>query len=304
MKKIISIIDLNKKKWQWLVLIICAFIWGSSFILMKKGLEAFSFYQVGAFRVLFSFILTLPLIYKHFRKINRGNISYLINVGVIGSGIPAILFPLGQTEISSSLAGMLNGLTPFFTLIIGLVFFNTKSSIIKIIGIILGLVGTAGLLFKGTNQILEGNIWYSFFIIAATLCYGININVVKFRLVGLSGPALTSLGFLFVGPIAGIYLLFSDFSEASASPVFYQSLLFILLLAFLSSVIALILINILIKYVSTVFAASVTYIIPVFAILWGLLDGELFTLLQFLWIIVIMIGVYLVTKNNKVLKPD
>ncbi len=303
MKKRLGVIDLKQKKWQWIVLVICAFIWGSSFILMKKGLQTFNYYQVGAFRMFFSFILTLPLIYKHFRKINRKNLRYLINVGIIGSGIPAILFPLGQTEISSSLAGMLNGLTPFFTLIVGLAFFKAKSSFLKFAGIILGIIGTAGLLFKGTNQILEGNIWYSFFIIAATLCYGININIVKFRLSGLSGPALTSLGFLFVGPIAGIYLLFSDFSETTASPIFYQSLSYILLLAFLSSVIALILINILIKYVSTVFAASVTYIIPIFAIMWGVMDGEQFTVLQLIWIIVIMTGVYLVTKNKMTIKP-
>jgi len=292
-------IDLHKKKWQWILLFVCASIWGSSFILMKKGLEAFSYEQVAGFRMFFSFIFTIPLIYKHFKSINKKNIVYLLIVGFIGSAIPAILFTKGQTEISSSLAGILNGLTPFFTLIIGLIFFRTKSTFLKIFGIILGLAGTAGLLFKGTNTLLEGNIWYSFFIITATLCYGINVNVVKFKLEKLSGPAITSLGFLFVGPIAGIILLFSDFSLAVSSPVFMPSLIYIVLLSFFSSVVALILINILIKYVSPVFAASVTYIIPVFAIMWGLIDGESVTFLQFIWIGVIMTGVYLVTKSKK-----
>ncbi|MFC2118197.1 DMT family transporter [Bacteroidota bacterium] len=299
MKKRLNLIDLNKKKWQWTLLIVCAFIWGSSFILMKKGLEAFSFGQVAAFRMFFSFLLTLPLIYKHYKKISKKNIRYLLIVGIIGSGIPAVLFTKGQTEISSSLAGMLNGLTPFFTLILGVLIYRVKATVIKMLGVALGLIGTAGLLFKGTNTLLEGNIWFSFFIITATLCYGLNINVIKFRLKELSGPALTSLGFLFIGPLGGIYLLFSDFSEALASPVFAQSLTYIFILSLFSSVIALIIINILIKYISPIFAASVTYIIPVFAIIWGVIDGEKFTILQFLWIMVIMAGIYLVTKNKK-----
>ncbi|MCK5462633.1 MAG: DMT family transporter, partial [Bacteroidales bacterium] len=137
---------------------------------------------------------------------------------------------------------------------------------------------------------------FALFIVAATICYGININEVKFKLAQLSSLQITSLAFLFTGPIAGVYLLLTDLSPASQTPDYMLNLIYIALLALFSSVIAVLIFNHLIKYTTPLFAASVTYIIPLFAIMWGMIDGESIRLVQLLWIALILMGVYLVNK--------
>lgn len=297
MKRLRELIDLNKSGWQWTFLVFMAFIWGSSFILMKKGLEAYTYMQVAAFRLFFSFVFLIPLIIKHIHKFKRAYLKPLLIVAFIGTALPAFLFTKSQTQINSSLAGMLNSLTPLWTLIIGLVLYRRKAESHNIIGVFLGLLGAMGLMFKGQTGIFDEINIYALFVVVATMGYGTSVNEIKSHLGELGGIAITSMTFLLIGPLSGVYLLFSDFSAAKASGVAIPSLGYIAILAMFSSVIALILFNTLIKYTTTLFAASVTYIIPVFAIGWGIIDGELISPFQLLWILVIFLGVYLVNKR-------
>ncbi|NOQ24852.1 MAG: EamA family transporter [Bacteroidales bacterium] len=293
-------IDLNKKAWQWATLIFLSFIWGSSFILMKKGLRSYSHDQVAAFRIFISFLAFLPFGIKHRKKVNKENIYSLLVVGIIGSTIPAFLFTKAQTNIDSGLAGVLNSITPLFTLIIGLIFYKSKAKLISAIGILLGLIGALGLIsYSSGNNIIGSFKYYGLFIVAATICYGINVNQVKYKIKGLSGMELTSLAFMFVGPFTGMYLLFTDFSFALSTNDYILNLGYIAILAIVGTVMALVIFNTLIQYTSALFGASVTYLIPIFAIMWGLFDGEKLTIIQFLWIGLILTGVYLVNKQKK-----
>ena len=289
-------INLNKSYWQWTLLLFLALIWGSSFILMKRGLESYSNLQVAALRIFISFLILIPVIIKRLSKIKHQYIKPLLVVGFVGNAIPAIMYTTAQTQISSSLAGMLNSLVPFFALLIGLVFYRTSTRWYNVLGIIIGLIGAGGLIIKDTADIVNGINWLGLLIVFATLCYGININEVKHKLTDLDGVTITSIAFLFIGPLAGIYLLFSDFTSAFATDNYQVNLAYIAMLALFSSVVALIVFNILIKHSTAIFAASVTYIIPIFAILWGMLDGEAVSLLQLFWISIIMLGVYFVNK--------
>jgi len=291
--------DLDKKIWQWIVLLVLSLIWGSSFILMKRGLDAFTNNQVAAFRIFISYLAFLPIAIKHINKLKKENIISLLIVGFIGNAIPAMLFTKAQTRIDSSLAGMLNSLTPMFTLFVGLLFYKSKVLIINIAGILLGLIGAIGLVNNGQN-ILAGNNSYAMFIVVATIFYGISVNEIKFKLPGMSGIVIAALSFFFIGPFAGIYLLFTDYSGAINSGLFLPSLGYISILAIFGSFFAVMLFNTLIKYTSAIFGASVTYIIPVFAIMWGVVDGEPFTLNHLLWFMVIIVGVYLVNKQKLV----
>ena len=289
-------IELENKAWQWAILLFLSLIWGTSFILMKKGLASYSHTQVAAFRIFFSFVFLLPITIKNIKVIRRENIQSLIIVSLIGFAIPAFLFTKAQTRIDSSLAGMLNSLTPLFTLVIGLMAYRTKARWMNIVGLILGLVGAIGLMWNGDLNLLKGINVFALFIVVATICYGINVNEIKFKLMQLTSLEITSLSFLFTGPIAGIYLLFTDFTGVSQTPDYLLNLAYVALLALFSSVIAVLVFNHLIKYTTTLFATSVTYIIPLFAIMWGILDGESIRLIQFIWIGVILFGVYLVNK--------
>lgn len=265
--------------------------------MMKKGLESYSNMQVAAFRIFFSFIFLLPFTLRHIRVIRRDNIRSLLIVGLIGFAIPAFLFTKAQTRIDSSLAGILNSLTPLFTLIAGILLYRKRTRWINIIGLLTGLLGAVALILEGNLEVLKRFNTFALFVVVATLCYGINVNEVKYKLDSLSSLQITSLAFLFTGPLAGIFLLFTDLSPAAKTPDYLMNLGYIAILALFSSVIAVLAFNHLIKHTSPLFASSVTYIIPFFAILWGIADGERVSLLQFLWIGVILLGVYLVNKS-------
>jgi drug/metabolite transporter (DMT)-like permease len=288
----------TNKGFQWLVLIILAFVWGTSFILMKKGLDSFHNYHVAAFRVFFSFILLLPISIKNIRKINAGNIRSFLIAGYLGTAIPAVLFTTAQTRISSSLAGILNSLTPFFTLMVGLMLYRVKFRWLSFAGVLVGLAGAAGLVIREPSDILHSINFYAVLVVLATLCYGINVNEIKARLSHFSGLEITSLAMLVIGPVAAVYLALSDYSYIIPGKETWLNLFFIFLLALFSSVLALIVFNTLIRFTSAVFASSVTYIIPIFAILWGISDGERLTPWQLLWTSLILLGVYLVNRNK------
>ena len=292
-------LDLDKKLNQYIVLFLLAFVWGGSFILMKKGLESFDYMQVAALRIFFTFVMLLPFAIKRVKRVKKEHIKSLIIVAIIGNGLPSFMFTIAQTEISSSLAGILNSTTPIFTLIVGFFFYKTKVKAISIVGIFIGLVGTLGLILQGNSNIFTGNNWYAIFVIIASLFYAINLNEIKKFLQGLDALTITSVAFLFTGPLAGIYLLFTDVSDRIIEPKAIENLGYIFILALFSSVIAVTVFNVLVKKVRTLFSSSVTYVIPIFAIMWGLLDGEIVSIAQILWMIVILSGVYLVNYSKK-----
>ena len=294
--------DLHNPGWQWGTLIILALFWGSSFILMKKGLRSFSHGQVAAFRIFFSFLFFLPYGLKKLKKITRNNWRSVLLVAIIGNTLPAFLFTKAQTQIDSALAGVLNSLAPLFTLIVGLLFYKAKARWINVLGIILGFIGASGLIIVnpqniGSFKLSDMNI-YGLFVVLATLFYGINANEIKYKLKDLRGIEITALSFSIAGPLGLAYLLCSDFSHVAETGHYLQDLGYVFMLAMFSSVAALSIFYTFIQYVDPLFATSVTYLIPVFAIFWGVIDGEQVVPLQFLFIAGILMGVYLVTKNN------
>lgn len=298
--------DLNKPLVQWTLLIFLAFVWGSSFILMKRGLVSFDNTQVASLRILISFIFLSPIIIKNFKKIERSQWSPIFIAGLLGSGIPAFLFTKAQTHISSSLSGMLNSLVPLFTVIIGLLFFGLKLRWLKIIGVITGLIGAIGLLSVGGGFNLNNDdLTYGVYVILATICYAVNINFIKIKLAEVNSINITSFGFLLIGPLSGIYLFTTDFTTIlQTDPDAWVNFFYIVLLAVFGTSIAVILFNMIIKKVSPVFASSVTYIIPVFAIFWGFVDGENILLMHLICIAVILTGVYIVNKDNNLEKKE
>ncbi len=299
MQAIIQLVDLNKKIWQWALILFLAIIWGSSFILMKKGLLAFSDMQVASFRIFISFVLLLPLLFKRIKRVKKRHFIPLLVVGFIGNGIPAFLFTKAQTQVSSSMAGVLNSLTPLFALLVGLVVFKVKFIRQNIFGIILGLIGASALVLIGSGFNLSVQNLYPLLIVLATICYAFTVNLIKQKLSDLDGVTIIVIAFSFIGPFGGIYLLTSDFNYAMQSPHLLQSFSSVFLLAMFGSALATILFNYLIKYTTALFASSVTYIIPIVAIMWGLLDGETLVASQMLSISVILVGVYLVNKKKK-----
>lgn len=283
----------KRKIWHWLVLAVLSIIWGTSYILMKKGLESFSVFQVGSLRILITFFCLLPTALRNIKKLNRNNILSVLIIGFLGNAIPAFLFPMAQTKISSSLAGMLNSLSPVFTLIIGIAIYNRKAIKTQIAGVILGLAGAAGLLYTGSFTF---NL-YGLFIVLATILYGFSSNEVS-KVKGLNGLQITSLSFFVISPVAICYLMFSDLSSAAETENWLRNLGFIAILAIFGSATALAIFYLLIRDTSPVFAATVTYFIPVVATIWGVADNEHFTSSMLISVIFIFAGVYIINKPD------
>lgn len=291
--------DLNKKPWQWVILLFLAFIWGSSFILMKRGLEVYSHTVVAALRISVAFIVLIPFAIISFKKVELKYWKYLIFTGVIGNGIPAFLFTFAQTEVSSSLTGMLNSLTPLFALVIGIVMFNSKPLKTQIAGVIIGLIGATGLIYFYRLSSDSSNIYYTLIIVLATICYALSVNVIKAHLKEIGSLKITALSFLSIGPFTMGYLFTTDFINVSLNnPLSSSALFYITLLSVFGTVIAIILFNILIKRTSTLFATSVTYLIPFVAILWGVFDGEFINHIQLICVIITLCGIYFINKTK------
>jgi drug/metabolite transporter (DMT)-like permease len=289
----------SKRWFQLTILMILAFVWGSSFILMKIGMKSFSSYQAAALRIFMASLVLLPIAIKQIKKLQRTDIKSLLIVGFIGSFFPAFMFMESETRIDSSMAGMLNSLTPVFTLIVGLLFHRTPFRWMQVLGLSIGLAGAAGLVLAGDGFHLGTINSYALYIVLATFFYAVSMNQIKSKLPHLTGVQVTSFSFLFIGPVALIYLLTSNFAPALANPGWPLHLLALATLGILGSAVAMLLMNSLIRHSSAVGASSVTYIIPIFAIMWGLLYGEKITLLHLICMCFILAGVYLINWKRK-----
>lgn len=280
---------------RWLYLIALSLIWGSSFILMKKGLESFSAFQVAALRLLFASLFLITIGWQYIRHATRKEIWYCFLVGLFGNGIPAFLFTTAQTHISSALAGMLNSLTPIFALLIGIIFFKTFFSRYQITGVLCGLAGAFLLLWNNEKEVWHSSSsLYGGLVVVATLCYAISVNLTKHYLATLHPLSISTLAIGMMAIPSLAYLLHSIKIDTLADSAHLKSLLFIMLLGTGGSGIALVIFNHLVRNSPVVFASSVTYLIPIVAILWGLADGEKITLLQFAGMALILLAVMLV----------
>jgi drug/metabolite transporter (DMT)-like permease len=283
---------------QWVTLALLAFTWGSSFILMKKALIFFTPEEVAAYRISVAMLVLMPLALRNLSSFH-GNVKALFATGLFGNAIPAFLFAIAQTEIPSSLSGMLNSLTSLFTLLIGIIFFRAALVRFQIAGVVLALIGALGLI--GFEQLFAFGTYgkYASLVVIASGCYGVGVNIIKHYLHDVKPTHITSLSFLMVGPPVAIYLFAAtDFIPTiTAHPEAWEGVLYLSLLGIVGTAIAVIIFNRLIKETTAVFASSVTYLIPVVALGWGIIDGEAFNLGQGLFLLLILAGIFLINSG-------
>jgi drug/metabolite transporter (DMT)-like permease len=289
---------MDKSVKNYLTLLFLAIIWGSSFILMKRGLEVFDFMQVATLRIFIAFLSLIPFLPKAFKNVKRKHYLPIIIMALLGNGIPAFLFTKAQTQLDSSLVGILNAIVPLFTLILGVYFFKSKPTKTNIVGIVLGLFGAVLLTVNSLSGGVEVN-FYVWLVVLATVFYAISINVIKKYLSDLNASSITALAFLIIGPLSSVYLFSTDFTAVLMSNENgMMALVYIALLSVLGTSMAVIIFNKLISRSSAIFASSVTYLIPIVAILWGVFDGEIITPYHLFGMLIILSGVYLVNKKS------
>jgi drug/metabolite transporter (DMT)-like permease len=301
---------MSKELRNWILLLILACVWGSSFILMKKGMEAedgtpvFSDAQVGALRMFLASSALLPLGIRYLGKINSlKSLLALSIVGFSGNFFPAFLFTYAESGISSGFAGMLNSFTPIFTILIGLAVFKAKLTAIQLIGVLVGTVGIYFLVMAGQGVSMTGNWSHVGAVILATLLYGISLNTIKYTLQQFTALEITSLAFtiIFLPSLFAVWN-FDAVTTLNTNPNAPESLVFIGILALIGTALAVILFNRLISSSSAIFASSVTYFIPIVAVLIGFNFGEKISLGQVLAMCVILSGVSLINLGPRLIQ--
>ncbi|MEQ1585141.1 MAG: DMT family transporter [Cyclobacteriaceae bacterium] len=289
----------NKNFLAIFLLIVLSLIWGTSFILIKQGLKVFAPDVVGALRVTAASLFLLPLAFPKLKELKQGDHFKILVSGLMGIFIPAFLFAWAQTQLNSSLAGILNTLSPLWTMIIGALFFTQRFRGFAILGIIISFTGTILLALSRTGGAITGFNMYALLIVAACALYGANLNWVKFKIHDLGSVAITSVSLLFIGPLGAAYLfLFTDFTTTLVTvPGAWKAFGFVVLLALMSTAVANLLFMKLVRISTPLYASSVTYIMPIVAVMWGVIDGEKLLPGHFIGMAAILGGVYLANKK-------
>jgi len=290
----------NKNLIAWALLILLAIIWGSSPILIKKALIKLDPFEIGALRLTLASFVLFPFLAKNLKEIRRKDYLILFVSGIVGNVLPYFLYPIAQTKIDSATSGVLTSLTPFFALIVGVLFYKLKATKNNIIGLVIGFIGTSLLiLFSNKSDGFSVDL-FGLFVVAATLLYGINLNLVKYHLNHLKPITITSFSIVSILPIT-VYILFHSTPFLSHFNNFNNYSLefgYVFILGVLGTSIATIVFYNLIKIKDTVFASMVTYLMPLVAIIFGVLDGEIINAIQLFGMSLIMGGVFINSKKN------
>ncbi|MDG1329755.1 MAG: EamA family transporter [Flavobacteriaceae bacterium] len=288
----------NNKKWIFLFLL--AFIWGSSFILIKKGLIGFTPLQLGSLRIIITALLLFLVGFKSLKNLPKNILKWIFISGFLGTFFPAFLFAYAETEIDSAIASILNSIVPINTIVFGFLAFKMHSSKRQILGVLTGFIGTFLLITNGASINPNQNYWYAFLVIIATVMYAFSINIIKRHLQNVSPIAIAVGNFGIIIIPAFIVLIFSGFftSQVIQGPDFTMSLFYIFLLSLFGTAIAKVLFNNLVQISTPIFASSVTYMMPIIAVSWGVLDGESFGFWQGVATVIILLGVYLANSKR------
>jgi drug/metabolite transporter (DMT)-like permease len=285
---------------NWGLFLTITLIWGSSFILMKEGLEQLTAYQVAALRIFSAGMVLLPIALRQLKTMPSDKIKMTVLSALVGNFLPAFLFCLAETRINSSLAGIVNALTPLFAILIGVLFFEMPFVWKKVAGAMVGFVGLC-LLFlpKSTGMTFDSDQWYALFVVAATMFYGINPNLIMKHLRGVNSLHIASVGLSFLAiPAFFILWMTGYFANFSTSPAFLRATGASVILGVCGTAIAQILFLMLLKRTGVVFSSLATYLMPFVAIAWGVYYGEKVTSWEFVCLGVILSGVYFANKKR------
>jgi drug/metabolite transporter (DMT)-like permease len=292
----------DNKLFNWVIFIVLSIIWGSSFVLMKEGLVGLTAFQVASFRIISSGIILLPVAVKSISTIPQNKFVIIFVSGILGSLIPAYLFCIAEQRIDSSLAGTLNALTPIFAIIIGALFFKTNTARNKILGISISFAGSILLFFAQPTFNENSNIKDVLLVIVATLCYGINLNIVGKHLKEIPSLNIVAVALSLNAIPAAVVLYFTGyFQQDIFEKVILISTGYTLILGVIGTAAATVIFYMLIKRAGIVFSSMVTYAIPIVAVFWGVLYGEKVGWKQIACLLIILTGVYVANKSqNKV----
>ena len=292
---------MNQEKEKWVLLIILSIIWGSSFILIKKSLDFYTPFEVGSLRVLIAGIMLSPVAILNIRKFPQKKLKWLMIAALCGNFFPMFLFPLAEKEVSSSIAGIINSMMPIFVIIVGSLFWKFKTTKRQLLGVAISFFGACILMLSG-NSHNDLKIIPLFWLLLATFLYAVSTTTVKSKLNDIPAKIMTSFVFFYIlflpSLIALIFTGFFQNFEASKSE--FIGLGFISLLSVFGTGLAMMLNYRLLSISSPLFSSTVTLLMPIVAVIWGILDGEKLSTMQFAGGLIIIGGLIFLRSKTQV----
>ena len=288
---------MNTQQRKWLYLVILAIVWGSSFILIKKSLIGLTPIQLGALRTFIAGLFILSIGFNSLKKIKKQQWKWIAISSMLGTLFPAFFFAYALMGIDSSVASILNSMTSLNALIVGTLFFGVVFKRVQLGGVIIGLVGTILLILESSSLNPTQNYWFAIFVIASSLGYAFNVNIIKKHLSSISAMSITAGHFvLLIVPVFLVLFFTGFFTTIEFTDETSSSLFYLVILSVVGTGLAKIMFNKLIQISSPVFSTSVAYLIPIVAIIWGFVDGEKVSYLQLIAGAIILLGIYIVNK--------
>lgn len=290
---------MNRNLLPWVMFTALVLVWGSSFILMKHALIAFTAVQIGAARIVFAALLTLSFAWPQLKEFRKEDIPAFLIVALLGNSIPYLLFPIAVEHVPSGVVGITNSMTPLFTLLVGLIAFGRALRWVRALGVAVGFVGALILINPFDDHSSVGQSWpYLLLAVLAAACYGVSINTIGDRLKHLSPRAITLFAMLGASvPSVGILAATNFPAQFTGSPEMWSSLAAIAFLGLVGTSLSMVVFNRLIAMTTPLFAASTTYVIPIVALAWGLVFGEELLFNHYIGMVTILVGVWMVNRK-------
>jgi drug/metabolite transporter (DMT)-like permease len=291
---------------DWVLLGVTALTWGSMFILVKKGLAFVSTPQLMGMRFLAMFLLVLPFVPGLLRKLRvPGVLSPEAKLGMLwlpffGTLLPVFLITYAQTSVGSGSTGLVHAVGPLCALLVGVMFFNERIQGGRVVGLLLGFCGVALLIFGAKSAKIEGEPWAFGLLVFSMFCYSYSTHTIKKLIFGLPVMAFPVATFSVLA-IPSLLMFFSSGGYAvMAAMIGTPAFTAILAVVIGQAIVALIshacYTQVIIRR-GAVFATSVNYLVPIVALLWGVIDGESLSGLHLLSFAFVGIGLYLVNAR-------
>jgi len=279
-----------------------ASIWGASFIFMKLGGSEFGPFLFMALRTLIASLFLVPifLLNKKHHDLSGYYLKIFI-MSMFSTAIPFVLFGWATLTLTAGITSVLNATTPMFGAIVAFLWLKDKLSLSAVLGLILGFIGVYFLMYDKLVIAQENVMLPTLAVMLASLCYGISANFTKRYLTGVKPLALATgsqvSATIMLLPISLFFIPDTMPSNSAITSV--------LLLGVLCTGIAYIIFFRLITFLGPTKAISVTYLIPVFGLFWGVIFlNEIITSWMMLGCGFVLTGVALTTGALKFRKKS
>ena len=292
---------------KYFLLIFIAIIWGSSFILIKKILPVFDPYQTGAFRAGLSGLLLSFIGFPALKRMSKKDIFWIALSGLFGNFLVVFIFPIAQQGVSSSLAGIINALDPIFTLVLGAILFGIRNRVIQYAGAIIGFIGAIILVYSSNLENGQNHLYYTVLLVIGSALYAVAALIIEKKLHHIKSTDI-STGIYTIWMVPSLFILsfsgfFTDFDYSQNETL--TALGYLVFLTVISTTLVMFLFFKLVQDTSAVFVSTISLLLPVVAVIWGILDKEKFTVWYAIGGLLILISVYLIRdKKNKSLGKE